>query len=203
MTSNRAPGPAPRLRRSAGFTLLEVVFVAAFLALMASMAAVAAPSWVFHARADGALTQVQTTFRRARERAIADRRNVEVRFTGPAQLQVVRRDVTGNTEVGTTILETITLEGAVQFGRLPGVPDLVGPDNLVPGTGTNGLNVGTATAQIFTSEGTFVDQTGDPLNIEVFLAGRTDPLTSRAVTVFGPTALIRAFTWNGRVWTQQ
>jgi hypothetical protein len=54
---------------------------------------------------------------------------------------------------------------------------------------------------MFTSEGAFVDQNGDPVNGTVFLGRGIDPMTARAVTIFGPTALIRQWRWNSRVWT--
>ena len=55
---------------------------------------------------------------------------------------------------------------------------------------------------MFTSEGTFVDQQGDPLNGTLFLSVPGDPSSARAITMFGPTALIRAWRWNGQEWVE-
>ncbi|MGE3844387.1 MAG: Tfp pilus assembly protein FimT/FimU [Vicinamibacterales bacterium] len=191
------------VRRQDGFSLLELTFVVAIFGALSTMAMMAAASWAEHAQADGAIEQVRTALREARERAIADRRNVEIRFPNTTQIQLVRHDVVGNTESGETVLATYTLEGDMTF-RLPyGVYDLSGADDLMAGTGDNGLNVGSATDQIFTSEGTFVDQAGDTLNMELFIAHGNDKLSTRALTVFGPTAFIRGYLWNGRTWTQE
>jgi hypothetical protein len=181
---------------------VELTVVVAITGVVLATAVIFHPAWITGPSADGGLETVMRAFRFARERSIAERRNVEVRFVNPNQIQVVRRDVVGTAEVGTTLLETFTLEGDMRFQVLTGVPDLGAADNLVVGTGANGINDGTATSDIFTSEGTFVDQTGDPLNLEVFMARRNERLSSRAVTVFGSTALIRGYTWNGRTWAE-
>jgi hypothetical protein len=186
----------------AGFSLVELTVIVAITGVLLGTAVMFRPSWMASASADGGLETVLRAFRLARERAIAERRNVEVRFINPNQIQVVRRDVVGIVEVGTTLLETFTFEGDMRFQVISGVPDLGVANNLVAGTGVNGVNDGTATADIFTSEGTFVDQAGDPLNLEVFIARRDERLSSRAVTVFGSTALIRGFTWNGQAWSE-
>jgi prepilin-type N-terminal cleavage/methylation domain-containing protein len=193
---------AARPGGQAGFSLIETVFVVGIIGILSGMAVLVSGSWVAAAKADGGLDQVVSALRTARERAIADRRNIEVRFQAPNQIAIVRRDVVGNVEAGTTVLETITIEGSLRFHLPTGVPDLAGADDLVPGTGDSGINDGTAAAEIFTAEGTLVDQTGDPLNVEVFIAQGDDRLSSRAVTVFGPTAFIRGYTWNGSAWTR-
>jgi len=190
-------------RRQDGFSLLELIFVVAIFGVLSTMAMMAAASWTEHAQADGAIEQIRSAFREARERAIADRRNVEIRFPNTNQIQLVRHDVVGNAESGETVLGTYTLEGDMTFQLPYGVSDFTGSDNLVAGTGESGLNVGTATEQIFTSEGTLVDQAGDSLNMELFVAHGSDKLSTRAVTVFGPTAFIRGYLWNGRTWTQE
>lgn len=190
-------------RAEAGFSLLELIFVVGIFGILSTMAMMAAASWTEHAQADGAIEQIRTAFREARERAIADRRNVEIRFPNNNEIQLVRHDVVGSAETGETIVGTYILEGQMTFQLPTGVYDLSGSADLVTGTGDAGLNVGTATAQIFTSEGTLVDQTGDTLNMELFVAHGTDKLSTRAVTVFGPTAFIRGYAWNGRTWMQE
>jgi prepilin-type N-terminal cleavage/methylation domain-containing protein len=191
---------AASVRQSRGFSLIEIIFVVAIMSALLTIATLFSQTWLTTSAADSGLQQVLRAFRTARERAIAERRNIEIRFVGTNQIQVVRRDVVETAEVGTTLLETVTLESTMRFRTPAGVTDLTGMDNLVPGTGADGINRGTATAQLFTSEGTFVDQNGDPLNLEVFVARRNDPQSCRAVTVFGPTALIHGLRWNGRNW---
>ena len=60
---------------------------------------------------------------------------------------------------------------------------------------------GGAAAVMFTSDGMFTDQTGNPINGSVFLGQPSRPMTSRALTVFGPTARIRVYRWNGTQWS--
>jgi hypothetical protein len=36
----------------------------------------------------------------------------------------------------------------------------------------------------------------------LFLAIPGDPYSVRAISIFGPTALIRNWTWNGREWVE-
>ena len=61
---------------------------------------------------------------------------------------------------------------------------------------------GVSPSRMFTSEGSFVNQQGDFLNGTLFLAIPGDPLSARAITIFGPTALIRSWRWNGREWVE-
>jgi len=54
----------------------------------------------------------------------------------------------------------------------------------------------------FTTEGTFVDGAGDVLNGTLFLGEPGDQHSARAVTIFGPTGLLRVWRWNGRQWIE-
>jgi hypothetical protein len=57
---------------------------------------------------------------------------------------------------------------------------------------------------IFRAEGMFTDGNPnlDPLNGTVFIGVFGQPSTARAVTIFGPTALIRGYRWNGSQWVE-
>jgi hypothetical protein len=55
---------------------------------------------------------------------------------------------------------------------------------------------------MFTSEGTLVDVSGDPINGTVFLGTGGDVNSARAVTIFGPTAAVRLWKWEGRKWVE-
>ena len=75
---------------------------------------------------------------------------------------------------------------------MPDTPDAFGNDTATTFAG--------ATTVAFTSEGEFVDEGGDPVNGSVFIGREAEPLTMRAVTIFGSTALIREWRWNGAQW---
>jgi prepilin-type N-terminal cleavage/methylation domain-containing protein len=180
-------------RARAGFTLIELMVVVGLIGVMSAVAIMVAPSALRSAKADSGGARVMSALRTAREQAIAQRRNVRVDFTAPNVVTATRVEVPGP---ATTVLGTTTLEDGVRFLLFAGVPDT--PDAFGNGTA---MAFGTATSYFFTSEGTFVDQNGDAVNGTVFLGRVNDPLSARAVSLFGPTALIRLWRWDGRQWT--
>ena len=179
-------------RDERGFTLIEIMMVVAILATVAGIAIGISPAMIREARADSSIEQALDVFRSAREVAISQRRNVAIQFIGNNALRTVRMNIPGP---GTTTLRTVQLENRMQFMLMPGLPDT--PDlfgNAAP------ANFGPGNQWMFTSEGTFVDANGDVLNGTLFL-GIPDQINSaRAISVFGATALIRTWAWNGRVW---
>ena len=187
------------VRNEAGFTLLEVIIVVGLLGTLTAMAIMVSPSFLRMAKADAGVSQVMDVLRLARETAVSQRRNVMIRPIGLNALQTVRQDIgAGGVVTGTTVLRTVECENGVQFRLEPGVPNT--PD-LFPTNGTP-ISFGPSPSRMFTSEGTFVDQQGDPLNGTFFLSRPGDPLSARAITIFGPTALIRVWQWNGREWVE-
>jgi len=187
------------VRNEAGFTLLEVLMVVAVLGTLTAMAIMVSPNFLRMAKADSGVAQVTDVLRLARETSVSQRRNIMVRPVGLNGLQTVRQDIGANgIVVGTTVLRTVEFENGVQFRLESGVPNT--PDAF-PLNGT-AVAFGASPTRMFTSEGTFVDQQGDPLNGTFFLARPNDPLSVRAITIFGPTALIRVWQWNGRQWVE-
>jgi hypothetical protein len=115
-----------------------------------------------------------------------------VSFTAPNRVVVTRVEVPGP---GTTVLTDVVLEQGMEYQLFSGIPDT--PDAFGR---TAAVSFGLAVNMAFTSEGSFVDQNGDPLNGSVFLGKRNQPETARAVTLFGPTAQIRNWRWSGSQW---
>jgi prepilin-type N-terminal cleavage/methylation domain-containing protein len=180
------------LQSDRGFTLLEIMLVVAILAVMAGMAIGISPAFVRHARAESGIAQALDMFRSAREVAISQRRNVAVQFIGNDALRTVRINIPGP---ATTVLRTVQLENRMRFLLVPGLPDT--PDRF---GNAAAISFGPTNQWMFTSEGTFVDANGDVLNGTLFL-GIPDQINSaRAISVFGATALIRTWSWNGREW---
>jgi prepilin-type N-terminal cleavage/methylation domain-containing protein len=179
--------------RDTGFTAAELLIV---LALSGSVLAIAF-GFFQSARAtfqgDSDMRVVEWQLKLARETAINQRRSVEIRFTSPNLITVVRR----NLPAGTTVISTIYLEHNMKFMQFPGIPDT--PDAF---GATTPIAFGGAATVMFTADGMFTDGGGNPINGTVFIGQPGKAATARALTVFGPTARIRGFRWNGTQWRQ-
>lgn len=176
-----------------GWSLIEMLFVLGIIAVASATAVLVMPRAVTAAKADSAAQRLESVLRTAREQSISQRRNVRVVFNAPNVVQVFRVEVTN--PVTLTLISESALEGLAQFLLFPGIGDT--PDAF---GNANAVSFGTATNMQFTSEGSFVDQAGDQVNGTVFIGVPNQPETARAVSVFGPTALIRTWNWDGRSW---
>jgi prepilin-type N-terminal cleavage/methylation domain-containing protein len=198
MTKKSAPEFGARVRNESGFTMLEVLVVVGILGTLAAMAMMVLPAFSQNARAEAGISQVLDVMRSAREVAVSQRRNVEVVFIGLNAIRTRRIDIDANgNQTGTTTLRTVELENRVQFRLEPGVPDT--PDGF---GNASALDFDTAGPWMFTSEGTFVNNTGDPINGTVFMSIESQVNSARAISVLGTTALIRPWRWNGREWQE-
>ena len=177
-----------------GYSAIELLLVLAIMGVVMAVAmfqiGAARPAF----KGDGAMRTVMAQLNTARELSISQRRQMQVSFIAPSTVQIVRQEV----PAGTTTLSTIPVEGGVSFGLITGVPDT--PDGFGISGGVTGIAFGTATAIVFNSDGTVIDQNGNPLNGTVFMAIPATGLSFRAITVFGSTARIRGYKWNGALW---
>lgn len=185
------------LRRS-GFSMVELMVVIGVIGVAAAITVMVMPGALKTAKADSGLERVGSVLRTAREHAISQRRLIRVAFTGTNQLTVTRIEVrqSDGTTPAPVVLNTVWLEDGVEFRTFAELPDT--PDGF---GSASAASFGSATTVDFTSEGSFVDQNGDEVNGTVFLGKYGDPLSARAVSIFGPTALIREWRWDGRKWT--
>lgn len=191
MATPRRPGFAT----PHGFSVLELMFVCALTATLAGMAMLVTPAVLSRARSDSAASALVAILRTAREQSISFRRNVRVEFVEGNRVRVQRVEVPGP---ATTVLLDTRLEQSTQYVRFTGVSDT--PDLFSPRT--TAVDFGTAATLNFTSEGTFVDHNGDPLNGTVFIGLPNQRDTAQAVTIFGPTAYLRAWRWSGARWVE-
>jgi prepilin-type N-terminal cleavage/methylation domain-containing protein len=183
---------AHRLKGNRGFTLIELMIVVGITAVSLGVVLAISPQMARYVKAQSGTEQFVAALRFARETAVGQRRNVEVRFLSVNTIQIARVEIPSGT---TTVLQTIPLESKLQYYLMPSVPDT--PDLFGNATA---IAFGSSTTRMFTSEGTFVDQNGDELNGTVFFGIQNQPESARAVTIFGPTALVRTWNWNGRAW---
>jgi Tfp pilus assembly protein FimT len=144
-------------------------------------------------RANNAMYQTLAQLRRGREEAIAQRRNIRLQFLDGNQIQLTRQDVPN----GTTVLSTVTLENNVRFRLFEGIPD--SPDSF---GNDSAVDFGAAASITFLSDGTLVDDQGNPLSGSVFLGLEEHPETARAVTILGATGRVRSYRWTGESWIQ-
>jgi type II secretory pathway pseudopilin PulG len=178
--------------------MIEIMIVVALIGTVMSMAMMVGPTFRRTAQADSGLAQALDMVRAARDLAISQRRNVELRFINNNGLQIARVDIGANgVQTGTTPIRTVELENRMQLLLQSGVPDtpmLFGNQSATA--------FGTTPRRMFTSEGTFVDANGDVLNGTIFLSVPDERNSARAITILGATALIRVWKWNGREWVE-
>jgi hypothetical protein len=142
-------------------------------------------------RGDSAMRVLYWQLKLGRETAINERRAIEVRFLPPNRIDLVRLEIPN----GETVISTTAFEHQTQFLLFTGqadTPDTFGRPQPIWFNG--------AARVTFTADGMLTDELGNPTNGSVFLGIPDRPLTSRAITIFGPTATIRNYRWNGTAW---
>jgi Tfp pilus assembly protein FimT len=211
-----------RLRQERGYTLIEFIVTAVILMTVAGMAIFQLrPTWQDQ-QANTAMDQVKSTLRQARETAVAQRRDIMVKFVGTAgstpcppggnvyncielfQMVVTGTPPTATEAQATNPFLTMPIQGNVKFGTVSGETD--SPDGFgLPGSGGiqfGGITGGPGSGMLFKSDGSFTDGSGSPINGTVFLAALNTNNSARAVTVLGNTGRIRAWKNNTSGWFQ-
>jgi prepilin-type N-terminal cleavage/methylation domain-containing protein len=193
-----------------GFSLLEMVFVVALALIVMAFAVMNTVGSSQNARANSAMDAVISQLRQARETAIAKRRNVQVQFTAPNQIQLTILTLPG--EAVPPIIPPTVLPGGLTFAVLVGAdtPMKFGNSTAIslqqPAGGgawtvmftTSGAFCGTAQAAASLYQAT----NNNPVNASLFLGVVGQPNTARAVTVFGATGRVRSYYWSGSSWQE-
>jgi prepilin-type N-terminal cleavage/methylation domain-containing protein len=177
----------------AGFSLIELGIVMLVIAVVSGVALVNVSAILPGINANTAMYQTIAQLRAGREMAIAQRRDILLNFLGDNQIQLLRVEI----PAGTTLMSTVTLENGIEFRLFGGVPD--SPDSFGNGAA---VDFGAATSLVFLSDGTLVDENGNPLNGSVYLGLADHPETARAVTILGATGRVRGYRWTGDSWIQ-
>jgi prepilin-type N-terminal cleavage/methylation domain-containing protein len=201
-----------------GLTMVELLVVVGIGLIIMGMAIGGAGAMVKNSRADSGLVELAAAVRGARELSISNRRNMQVTF-GTNTVTVTRIEYcpsvctpapggnyasysgcTSTCAASTTMLRTVTLDGLNQF-QLLGLPDT--PDALGIPTDGSGAQVATTNGTVmFTTDGSFINASGDVINGMLFMGVAGDRLSARAVSIFGPTGSLHLWKWNGRAWVE-
>jgi prepilin-type N-terminal cleavage/methylation domain-containing protein len=188
------PAPAAFWKVQRGFTLFEMLIVVALVMIGSGVAIPVSMRMVHNAKGDSAAAMAATFLQSARNRAVAERRNIVLTFPTNNTMQIERIEVPSGTR---TVLERLMLEGEEEFVRdaaLPDTPDRFGGTTAIYFTGVEPV--------MFTSDGSLIDSAGDVTNGNVFIVRPHFLETARAVTITGVTGLVRAWKWQGASWMQ-
>jgi hypothetical protein len=155
------------------------------------------------AKGEGATGQMKGFLSKHREMAIARRRNIRIQFVAPDRLVATEMPIPGvnddeeeGEEPPVLYTEEIRFEGGLRYLTFADVPDT--PDAFGM---TDAITLGGNEPVMFTSEGSFTDVNGDPINASIFMGVRQQPLTANAITILGTTASVHHWRWNGGNWT--
>jgi prepilin-type N-terminal cleavage/methylation domain-containing protein len=192
--TRRAAGVTVARTPDAGFTLIEMIVVVAIVAVGFAVAIPVTMEMVTRAKNDSSVVVAHTFIDAARDRAVAERRNIEITFQAPNRILLERIEVPSGAK---TLIGEMQLEAGQEFLTFGGVtdtPDAFGSGGAISFTGTQPV--------MFTSDGSLIDSAGDVTNGTVFMGVPDHPETARAVTIFGVTGMLRTWKWRGAQWFQ-
>ena len=185
---------ASRGKEQDGFTLLEAVVVLGIVMVGMAMTVPLTTRMITSARGDSAAIIAYTFVNSGRNRAVSERRNVELVFVAPNRLQLKRVEVPSGT---LTLVDEMYLEGDEELLRdttMPDTPDAFGAAAEVNFTGSQPV--------MFTSDGSLIDSAGDPTNGTIFIQRPDFPESARAITISGVTGMLKTWKWRGSSWMQ-
>jgi prepilin-type N-terminal cleavage/methylation domain-containing protein len=188
MTSRHNPR-----RDERGFTLIEMLMGLMLVGILSSMVVLQIGASRPGMIGDGGMRLIMAQLNFARATAIAQRRQIELTFTGNDTVTLTRHNIPN----GTTVLQSVPFESGLQFGLVAGKPDT--PDAF--GNTSATYFQGAATV-LFGTDGAMIDAAGAPLNGSIFLLFPGEPQSWRAVTVLGATGRVRAYRWTGVKWNR-
>ncbi len=188
----------PRRDRQAGFSMLELLVVIAIVLVMMASALFQVMPALQNARVESGFQMALAQVRRARQRAIDERRIYRLSFVVPRtiQLDLVTIDPGGNRTY--TFVESIAIANELQFATVPGIP--TGSNNTPDGLGTGSAAIdfgadygGGQTTVFFQPDGRALDSANRVNSGVLYIARPGDLMSSRAVSVLGGTGRIKGW----------
>jgi prepilin-type N-terminal cleavage/methylation domain-containing protein len=176
-----------------GLSLVEVIVVTAVIAVGSAVAIPVTMRMVNDAKGDSAMVMTATFLETVRNRAVAERRNMQLTFNAN-NIVVERIEVPSGAR---TQIDSLQLESGERFDLADGVTQTV--DGLATG-GANPYFTGPVPV-MFTSDGSLIDSQGDPTNAAIFVGKPGTADTQRAITIWGITGIVRSWKWRG-TWRQ-
>ncbi len=179
--------------RDDGFSLIEIAICLMFMCVLGGIAVLNMNGIMPGLKANKAMYQTIAQLRRGRELAISQRRLIELQFNSTNQIQLLRIEEPAHTK---TLIATATLDGHCEFRKFSSI----GSDTPDGFGNSSAIDFGSADKLIFSTEGTLIDESGDPVSGTVFLGIDQHPEAARAVTVLGSTGRIKSYRWAGDKW---
>jgi len=188
-----------RLGQNDGFSLVEIGIGLMLACTLAGFALINMGAVMPGIRANQAMYQTVSQLRQGRQLSIAQRREIQLHFAGNNQMSLVRNEFPD----GEHVLSDVSLNKDCQFMKSEDIdidtPDAFGPDEL---SEMAAVDFGGAETLTFRSDGTLVDELGNPVNGTVFIGMADHPEMARAVTILGATGRIRGYRCTGEEWIQ-
>ncbi len=177
-----------RGRGSRGFSLYELLIVAALGIILVATGLPLVESALRQAKADGAMNVVMSKMRLARQLAVDQRRVHRVTIVEPSRVRLERREIDGS---WTTLVEE-SLPDEFAFRLVPGLPgdEASTPDGM---GASRAVDLKNSNQLLFRPEGSATDAAREPANGIVYLAKEGKLESARAVTVFGSTGRIKGW----------
>jgi prepilin-type N-terminal cleavage/methylation domain-containing protein len=189
-----------------GFSLVEMTVAVAIILVLIGTAVVNIVPSLRSSKSNAGMELVLGELRRAHERAIDERRIYRVTFVPPQTIQVdvgqvanIASTITGSAPVFVQAQPPLTLPTGLQFVVVGGIPTTAAttPDGF--GTGAQAIdfdiaNGGAGTQIFFQPDGRSLDAANRLNDGVLYLAEPNNLSSSRAVSVFGSTGRVKAWT---------
>jgi prepilin-type N-terminal cleavage/methylation domain-containing protein len=185
-----------KLRKTRGFSLLEMMIVIAIGMTVAGISVMALMPMLQETHVDNAYDTTLSVLRNYRNLAVSTSKRYIITFTAPGTITVTRWDFATPVSPPPVFVASYTLPPDIQFAVQPGFP-AAAPDAF--GTGLTAIDfdqnmgLGSQPYVMFMPDGSSQDLLGNYNSGIVYVSRINDYYRSRALTVWGTTGRIRGW----------